>query len=50
MQLKEKTKHKININAPLERTFKSTEIGTIVYRIFEDYTSNNYSMVTELVF
>ena len=34
-----------------EKAFKSTEIGTAIHQIFEDYTLNNYSILNdELVF
>jgi hypothetical protein len=28
-----------------EKAFKSTEIGTTIHKIFEDYTVNNYSII-----
>ena len=30
-----------------EKAFKSTEIGTAIHKIFEDYTLNNYSILNE---
>ena len=39
---KENTTQEIILKKWKEKAFKSTEIGTAIHKIFEDYTNNNY--------
>lgn len=47
--LKENTTQEIILNKWKEKAFKSTEIGTAIHKIFEDYTNNNYCFVNDKI-
>ena len=48
---RENTTQEIILKKWKDKAFKSTEIGTAIHKIFEDYVNNNYSVLNErLVF
>lgn len=48
---RENTTKEVILNKWKEKAFKSTEIGTAIHKLFEDYTNNEYMIVNEeLVF